>query len=131
LLGLNRFRLPKPRIMLQSYKRIAPGKSLDTLNVAQETNPTKTNPTKRKLIDDSIQKTQTKSTQPPLTIQPQVVCDFSIKKEEEFDFNADDSSTTSKSDNYLDADHHITYRVGGLLHIYDLVEQKTEIMSSP
>ena len=38
--------------MLQSYKRIAPGKSLDTLNVAQETNPAKTNPTNILFIRD-------------------------------------------------------------------------------
>ena len=37
------------------------------------------------------------------------------KNDEVFDFNADDSSTTMSklSDNYLDNEHQITYRVGG------------------
>jgi hypothetical protein len=38
------------------------------------------------------------------------------KSELDFDFNADDSSTTSRSDTFVDADHQITYRVGDWIY---------------
>ena len=71
-------------------------------------------PYKRKANEDSSLKQQP---QPKLTLSlthTQQMLDEPIKKDDEFDFYVDDSSTTSKlSDNYIDADHQITYRVGG------------------
>ena len=96
------------------------GVGAQIFNCTQHSNIVK--PVKRKIKDDATlkQQLQTKLTQVSQSdkstpSQTDVVDEFSVKKEDDFDFNADDSSTTSKSDNYTDPDHLITYRVGGLL----------------